>query len=72
MRWFGKSWGSLVCEHDAHAETPVGDTCVQCDKPIKEDDQGMLIPRGFQDDELPPEVAFHIDCFLDSIKPCPR
>lgn len=71
MRWFGESWGSHVCEHDVHAETPVGDKCVKCEEPIKEGDQGLLIPCLYlgdsPSDDLPPDAVYHIDCFIRSV-----
>lgn len=67
MKWFGKNWGGRVCDPKKHAETPVNDTCSYCEEPIKKDDQGLLIPCAFQDDDLPPDVVYHIDCFLESI-----
>lgn len=69
MKWFGKSWGSPVCFPPMHTETPVGNTCIECEKPIKEDDQGLILPIAFQDDSLPPEAIYHLCCFINSVFP---
>jgi len=58
MKWFGASWGAPFCEADEHIETPVGETCVHCDEPIAENDQGIVYANG--------PIA-HLNCFLRGI-----
>jgi hypothetical protein len=64
--WFGENWGAPVCEPERHMPTPVGDECIDCGQPIKENDQGMLIPFAGYRTVL---GSHHLDCFLRAICP---
>ena len=67
--WFGKDWGAPACDPEEHVATPVGRQCCYCDKTIKADDQGFVVPgvtqQGFT------HVIYHLDCMLRSVMPCP-
>ncbi len=42
--WFGKRpWGKL-CHAMPHVPTPVGENCLHCEEPIKEGDEGEIMP----------------------------
>ena len=82
-RWFGEPWPSdelraPICEDEHfHCATPVGQTCVNCERYILSTDQGVvmaaspevgdayLIPLGGGDNRW--VVASHLECFLLSI-----
>ena len=65
MKWFGKSWGSPVCTPEDQALVP-GGSCVVCDKQFFDDDRGVILPFvGGPDD--PPELAYHLACFLKAL-----
>lgn len=64
--WFGESWGAPVndCEH---VQTPVGKVCGTCGEPIGTDSNGIIVPHlGPPEDD--PTAAFHIECFVKSIR----
>ena len=61
---FGRSWGAPICEVWPHIDTPVGERCYRCDKPIADGDQGVRMPCGGCDT---PTVVAHLDCFLASV-----
>lgn len=42
MRCFGKDWGLEASV--TRVPVPVGMPCVRCTKPMKEDDQGVMLP----------------------------
>jgi hypothetical protein len=58
VKWFGKDWGAPVCKEERHAETPVGESCVVCQKPIEPADQGIMIA---------PFYVWHLDCFVRNV-----
>jgi hypothetical protein len=64
--WFGESWGAPVCEEAPHRETPIGKPCLDCGIAITEDDQGMLMPHVFAENQWR-LAATHLKCFLRSI-----
>lgn len=61
--WFGESWGAPVNDPELHKETPVGEICPGCQKPIREGDVGMLIPNIGLADAVK-LGAYHRNCFL--------
>jgi hypothetical protein len=68
MSWFGKSWGAPVCEDEDHIDTPEGQKCLYCEKPITADDQGIVMPVALVD--KPAElIPVHIDCYLKKVVP---
>lgn len=58
MRWFGKRWNAIVCYEVAHARTPVGTLCGYCQKPIKKNTRGLLLPSPEG------EIPYELSCFL--------
>jgi hypothetical protein len=69
MKWFGESWEAPACAEDQHVETPVGMECAECAKPIKEDDQGFVLPYMLTETKAVP-IVYHKVCFLRTIIPC--
>lgn len=45
MKWFGKAYGAPYERDTEHVPTPVGETCIHCDEPIAELDDGLLVPH---------------------------
>lgn len=73
MSWFGPSWGAPICDPGDHVATPIGRPCLRCGKLIVDGDQGLVSPYvrlvdGVTKATIEPT---HIDCFLESIRPCP-
>lgn len=66
MKWFGKSWGAPVNESCEESRVPAGRACGYCDKPIKEDSQGLLLLFSGERDD-PPDLPYHLDCFRESV-----
>ena len=75
MKWFGKIWNPRCCDPEDHAETPAGQSCLYCEKPIEINDQGIIMPMVPLDGPAR-DVPSHLDCFLKRILPhsftCPR
>ena len=63
--WFGESWGAPVCKANRQLETPVGESCMDCEGPIAMQDRGMIIPYVSEDEGH--FAVYHLDCFLRSI-----
>lgn len=70
VHWFGASWGAAVCKPSYHLATPIGQLCMHCDRPIEQDDCGLIMMYHGTDGSWP--CPSHIACFLDSITPCGR
>lgn len=68
MKRFGETWGTPVCDDEAVpvVETPVGEKCFRCEKKVLKDDQGVILPYYGGPDDIR-EVAYHLDCFLESL-----
>jgi hypothetical protein len=69
MKRFGESWGAPICDEQDGAplvETPVGEKCVRCVQPIKEGDQGVILPF-IGGPEGQGEIVYDLDCFLASL-----
>lgn len=69
MKRFGKSWGAPICDDQEGAplvDAPVGEKCLRCEKPVLEDDQGVILPYYGGPNDMR-EIVYHLDCFLDSI-----
>lgn len=77
-QWFGKSWGAPCCEEDEHVATPLWAKCSRCQEPIRDGDQGIVMPLVSMvgDAYTGTLIAYHLDCFLGGILPhgpeCPR
>jgi len=71
VKWFGESWGAPVCEAESHAPTPVGEICLQCERAIEADDQGVIIPHIESLSRPTRDRAQHLDCHLHSIGALP-
>jgi hypothetical protein len=82
IRWFGDPWPSeehraAVCESDADLTlVPLGHTCIECTKPFKESDRGVITvcsPRiwgGFDLMVLGNTIrvcAYHLSCWLSLV-----
>jgi len=66
LQWFGESWGAPICDPADHADTPTGQACARCEKPIEPGAQGLLVLHV--GDIKPPErLPWHLDCWLESL-----
>lgn len=63
MQWFGESWGAPVCSTCEHVSIPVGQSCIECGKPIEETDCGFVVPFLSRERRYA-EVTFHRACFV--------
>lgn len=45
MRWFGPTWDSPVNHSCELAPAPIGKPCGGCDRPIVENDRGVILPH---------------------------
>lgn len=70
MNWFGETWGAPCCEVSERVATPTGEICIQCRKPVAAKDQGVVIPH-LHSVECVSRRAWHLDCYLGTILPCP-
>lgn len=59
MRWFGESWGAVVCRLDEHMATPDGEVCPGCQRSIRAGDQGFEIPYIVSRDPYDRDVDLH-------------
>lgn len=71
MFFFGEPWDAPVCDPDDEASvpqapTPVGQPCLDCQVPIAEGDQGLLIPFQRASGEVTIE-PHHRRCFLRQV-----
>lgn len=74
IRWFGKeSWKAPVCDKNFHIDTPVGSKCLECNKPIKETDRGVVTGAGagvwgswqlISDKMIYRVCSYHLSCFM--------
>jgi hypothetical protein len=71
MKWFGEDWGAEACIAENHVDTPVGESCVECDLPIDDGDIGVVLPYHGSD-TLTTHFAYHHVCFMRTILPCER
>jgi hypothetical protein len=69
IRWFGVRWSGNVCREAPHIDTPVGEPCIRCKKPIEALDQGITLPHLAADGAVSRSV-FHRDCYIQSLMPC--
>ena len=67
MDWFGDSWGAPVCAPLDHTETPVGEKCLACGKPIATTDQGVIVPYVGDHADFCLNEPWHLQCFLDNL-----
>lgn len=62
INWFGpESWGAPVCDDAPRCEPPVGNLCVRCSEPIRQNDSGVTMPGSAG------PVTYHLDCHLKSV-----
>lgn len=66
MEFFGEPWDAPVCEDTPQAPTPTGQLCFRCKVPIKDGDQGLLIPYAPMTGE-PSLEPWHRLCFMREI-----
>lgn len=65
MKWFGKHWGSRLCNETERVETPVGCACEHCSENIAATDDGFVIPHITK--EGPREGNWHYECYTRCI-----
>lgn len=66
MIFFGQPWGD-VAERGAQIATPLWGTCLHCDEPVAEGDQGTLLPVVSADESGAPVCSVrpqHRECQL--------
>lgn len=72
MEWFGENWNAPIND-TPHVDTPVGDICAKCERLIKNEDQGFMIPHYMGSAENGDDnfimMAWHKDCLLEGIIP---
>jgi hypothetical protein len=68
MKWFGVSWGALVCEEATHVDIQsiLGTPCAYCEEPIAEGDRGFVVPY-YASNEGPAHLPHHLECFIRGI-----
>jgi len=62
VHWFGRDWGSAICDPQVHDCTPVGKPCLHCDEPIAADDSGVIISCMVPGKN--PREPVHHECFF--------
>lgn len=73
-RWFGaEPWNTTLCDPDYHVPAPVGTKCLECTKPVKPQDRGVITacsPRIWghwtlrHNDQHLSVCSYHLGCFL--------
>jgi hypothetical protein len=64
INWFGEYWGAPINECP-RCETPVGEQCTRCARPILDGDKGVTMPAMLADGDTG-VAAFHLACFTKS------
>lgn len=73
VRWFGEPWNDTLCEEEHKTDVPVGTECIECGKPIKLTDRGVVTACStsiwgsweLKDGEDYWSVcSYHLSCFL--------
>src|SRR5258707_573286 len=64
VNWFGRSWGSHLNADCPACETPVGEPCARCQRPIVEGDCGVTMSSFSLTTAA---VAYHLVCHLKSV-----
>lgn len=76
VRWFGADWGAPVCDPAYHVSTPVGKTCLHCERAILAGQKGIVmgagdgIPHTFElasDKHVYRVVVNHLRCHIETI-----
>lgn len=67
MKWFGPTWNMPVNEGE-NVPTPVGRPCACCGVPLREGDQGVLLPLG-GGREGSATIAQHLGCLEGAAGP---
>ena len=76
VRWFGDTWGAPICDPAYHVEVPVGTLCIECAKPVKGKDRGVVCscsPRVWGNWSLiTPDGTFfvgsyHLLCWMEQV-----
>lgn len=71
MKWFGQTWGAPVCHELDWIETPSGESCIYCPRPIGVHDQGFALPHLSAPDASVGAVAVvvyaHRACLLRAV-----
>lgn len=63
MLYFGDPWDAPVIDSGTPTETPVGQECCRCGRPVAEGDQGIVVPHLADDGSSSPTPA-HRGCFM--------
>jgi hypothetical protein len=69
MKWFGKSWGAVICEPSEQVPVPVGVECIFCKAPFIEESTGFA--EDVNDDGAL-EYPSHVRCFMAACTPSPQ
>jgi hypothetical protein len=76
VRWFGADWGAPVCEPEQHIPTPVGKTCLGCERQVLAGQRGIVmaagngIPHAFDLDvnkHVYRVCVYHLECHIESV-----
>jgi hypothetical protein len=67
VKWFGKSWGAMICREDRRQSVPVRVPCVVCQKPLTAEDSGLLMWHMNEDPTTDGYRPFHLDCFTSTM-----
>ena len=65
MRWFGEDWNAPVCEEGEQVETPFGQPCEDCKRPIEQGDQGIVLVS--YEDHIVRDFPVHLDCLMGMV-----
>lgn len=52
-RYFGPAWDAPFIEDAQQVPTPVGELCLECQEPIAEGEQGVVMPLIYEADGAP-------------------
>jgi hypothetical protein len=66
-QYFGPPWDAPFIDDATQVATPVGETCLSCEEPITEGDQGVVMPLVYVGDDGEPATrpaVQHRECLL--------
>lgn len=67
MKWFGPPWRAPVNVAMERTSVPVGEPCLKCGEPIKENEQGYMIPALHETADGFIDEPWHRVCFMKSL-----
>lgn len=65
--YFGQPWDAPFISDATEAPTPVGERCLECNEPVVDGDQGVIMPYSYVGENGKPAhrmAAEHRGCFL--------